>query len=555
MSDSSLFFHNLGNLHIETGSLTIVKTLDLKVLDKQISDIRKDILKFSKACYKESCGLNHQDGIVLLDQMNQLKDELKGVYAIMGSYSTRDRRALNFIGSGLKFLFGTMDHEDSKTIRDVINKLGQRQDILHSSMVDTVHLTGNLSKQWEIMRENQRSEHENFNSFRKQMEVRANTQQKFEWVTQNKEIELHFESLHLSVQFQIEKLKNAILFLKTGVIDPYLVDPEELFGVMTKENLGYSVSLEDVQVILSYSKPVAVLVSGQKVIHIVFRIPIVSEDNFNLYENLLIPKVVNDVVIILEDISKYLAISSESSKYFTLESLNCLKLSNLFICKNVLTYKTFTRKSCETSIFFQQSDSECKYRKINLTFDTYSSIGSGFVLFSTDGLSVQLNCRNFSETVVLRNSYLITPPIGCNVSSNLFDFSANIKTISRNLGNKFPAILCCSEFFKTDNTINSVKAVTFKSLHDLKSFDSTSTLTKLNTWEKFKTFDYKGNAKQHIFPIISLICIAAIGLVLIYLRNKVNSVSEINVVVEAGEPPIELREVDSKNRRNGYPMF
>lgn len=555
MRDSNLFYHNLGNLQIETGAFKIIKTIDLKILDNQIAEIRKDILKFAKACYKDACGLNHNNGVALLDEMDQLQQELKGVYGIMGSYSSRNKRALNFMGSGLKFLFGTMDHEDSKAIHDVVNSLGRRQDTLHSSMVDTVHLMGNLSKQWELMRENQKTEADNFNSFREQMETRANSQQKFEWVTQNKEIELHFESLHLSVQYQIEKLKNAILFLKTGVIDPYLVDPEELFGAMTKDNLGYSVSLDDVQVILGYSKPIAVLDSKEKVIHIIFRIPIVSEDKFTLYENLLIPKVVSGVVVILEDISKYMAISSESARYFTLESLSCLKLTRLFICKNLLTYNTINRKSCETSIFLQQSDSECKYRKINLKIETYSSIGSGFVIFSSDGLSVQLNCRNYSETIVLRNSYLITPPYGCNVSSSLFDFSMNFRTASKNLGNKFPAIVCCSEFFKTDDKASSEKAVTFKSLHDLKSFDSTSIQKRLDMWEKFKTFDFKGDAKQHVFPIISVIGIAAIILVYIYLRSKVDSVNEVNVVIEAREPPIELNEPNRPSVRNGYPMF
>ena len=46
-------------------------------------------------------------------------------------------------------------------------------------------------------------------------------------------------SVILSIKIQIEKLSNAVMFLKSGVIDPYFVDQTNLKGVLTYQHLHY----------------------------------------------------------------------------------------------------------------------------------------------------------------------------------------------------------------------------------------------------------------------------------------------------------------------------
>lgn len=530
---------------METGSLKIVKTVDLNILDSQINETKTNILKFATNHYKEA--------MELLTDLGQFKDELKGVYSLMGSYSHRDKRSINFIGSGLKFLFGTMDHEDEKAIHDVVNSLGRRQDTLHSSMVDTVHLMGNMSKQWELMRENQKSQADNFNTLRKSLEAEAKSHDKFGQRIETNEMKLHFESLYLAIQAQIDRLKTSILFLKSGVVDPYLVDHEELFQAMSYEKLGYKITLDDIDTIIRHSKPSAVFEREKKVIHILFKIPIVDETKYRLYENLVLPKVINGTVVVLRDISKFIAISTDNSLYFKTETLDCLKLNNLFISKNRLLYKTFSRRSCETSVFVEQSDAECRYKEFELKFETHNAVGSGFVIFSSEGLSVDLKCPNYTETTVLINSNLIIPPTNCNVSSSLFEVTANTRSGTKNLINKFPKIICCSKFFKADQRNKVEETIKLKSLHDLKTFDNTETIKQLNIWEKFKTFDYKENAERYTYGII-LICLAiVIAFSWFFFKGK-RTTSGVNVVVSTNSQPTELKEI-RHTKRDGYPVF
>lgn len=153
----------------------------------------------------------------------------------------------------------------------------------------------------------------------------------------------------------------------TSVIDPYLVDSDELSGATTEGMLRYPVSLDDVRVVLGYSKSVAALDSKQRVNRITVRTPPASDDKFTLYENSLVPKAASTLVVI-EGIStsKRMVISSEGVQCFALESVGCLSVTRRVVCKNRITYNAISRKTRETYIFLRQPESERKYKKCNL---------------------------------------------------------------------------------------------------------------------------------------------------------------------------------------------
>lgn len=75
--------------------------------------------------------LNFEDGKIFMNEINKLKHDLK--------------RGINIIGTGLKFLFGTMDNDDEEYITNVLQDIGDRQDVLHDSVVDSVHLMTNMT--------------------------------------------------------------------------------------------------------------------------------------------------------------------------------------------------------------------------------------------------------------------------------------------------------------------------------------------------------------------------------------------------------------------------
>lgn len=167
-------------------------------------------------------------------------------------------------------------------------------------------------------------------------------------------MELHIDNLLVSAQVQIDRLKNSILFLKAGVVDPYLMDTEELSNAMVPSILNYNFSSSDIDLLLSQSKPVAAYDPRSNMIHIIFTVPTASQFQYKLYENFVIPKMVNSQMTILSNIPRYFAVSNDNRVYFYTEELNCFKVNKEYICKTALTFDVRMKRDCITDIFLSR---------------------------------------------------------------------------------------------------------------------------------------------------------------------------------------------------------
>lgn len=61
-----------------------------------------------------------------------LNHDLGSVYALLGR--SRVRRAANYVGSGMKYVLGTMDNDNEEYFQGVLQNLGDREDKLHRAM-------------------------------------------------------------------------------------------------------------------------------------------------------------------------------------------------------------------------------------------------------------------------------------------------------------------------------------------------------------------------------------------------------------------------------------
>lgn len=545
LNSTNLFFQHLGSLKMEGGRFKVIKTIDLREFEGQIKLIEHEIIDFTHTCFENNCTLNREHGLVFQTEAKKLNHDLKTVYALLGKY--RHQRSVNFIGSGLKYLFGTMDNDDEEYITEVLQNLGKRQDKLHDTMNGTVTLMNAMSKQWENLRENQEIQFKNFLSVKSLVQTHYNSLTKLEWEVDYRSFGSHIDNLIFSVQAQIEKLKTAILFLKSGVVDPYLVDGDELIKTLTYQRLNYQVTPKDVDLILGNRKPVAVFDGESHMIHVIFMIPIAKETSFNLYENLIIPKIVNSSTIILDNIPKYFAVSNDNLHYFTLESLDCFIVYELYICKNTIVYNFGFERECITDLFFQNVDSHCQYKKLKQKFDIHNILNSDMIMFSTAGISVQLTCANFTDIKNLTGSYLIQPPYNCSVNSTIFEFDNNEIQRESLLVNKIPIIACCSTFYQgSHSNKGDISSIVLKSLHDIRKVDTESLGKELAGWKSFRGIDFKGHIKVwHLTT--TMIIIGLIVTVFIWTKFKNLFCNDNNNIVVSFNT--------AENRRSGYPSF
>ena len=151
----------------------------------------------------------------------------------------------------------------------------------------------------------------------------------------------HSNNLILAIQVHIDKVKNAILFLKIGIVDPYFVSPQELLDSVQLTNLGYNLTLKDISIINSIRKPITIVDDSNNQIIIIFNFPVANPIQYNLFENLIIPKHSASGTVVLKNIPKYFASSFDNIHFLHFDSLDgCEKLTNSFICKSSIVLES-----------------------------------------------------------------------------------------------------------------------------------------------------------------------------------------------------------------------
>lgn len=548
LNTNNVYFKNLGSLMIEESNVKVIKTIDLKVLDNQIDMVEQEMGKFLEICSQSFCQLSKEKLGFLKQGTRNLRRELSGVYALLGKY--RHTRSLNFIGSGLKYLFGTMDNDDEEYLTMVLQNLGNRQDDLHSAMNNTVYLMSNISKQWETLKDNQKIQFNNFLAFKDVFEANLKKEEQSGKEFDYKIMEVHLDNIFISVQVQIDKLKTAILFLKAGVVDPYLLDAEEFDHVLTKEQLKYNLSKQDIDVVLANSKPVALCDLKLKLIHIVFRIPVANDLKFDLYENFIIPKNVGSEIVILDNVKKYFAVSIDKKNFFYSDILNCFIISNnQYICPNIVKFNMGVYETCLTGIFFKNNDSFCDYRKVTQKFDVHSVLSDELIMFSSTGMSVRLVCVVASEIRYLIGSFILKPPGNCSVKSNVFSFTVEKTNQEILLRNKLPEIVCCSSFFQQTKSDQRTPSIMLKSLHDIRKLDTSRIQNQLFTWKHFEEINFKDHVKEYHMTISLIIIVVIVSIVIVYKLGYLCRKNGSNMVVN-----FQANHNDARNV-GGYPVF
>ncbi|CAD7083617.1 unnamed protein product [Hermetia illucens] len=114
----------------------------------EIANIRQLALSINKLCIEE---LKQCKTLKLNSELHirRLNNNLNSVYGLLGiSPNIRLKRGLvNLVGSGLKFLFGTMDATDSEKIRAVLDTVEKNELNVKIGMEKNLLLIKEINKQ------------------------------------------------------------------------------------------------------------------------------------------------------------------------------------------------------------------------------------------------------------------------------------------------------------------------------------------------------------------------------------------------------------------------
>lgn len=300
-------------------------------------------------------------------------------------------------------------------------------------------------------------------------------------------------------------------------MDPYLIDFDEIKSTLGK--LKYQVNdNDDINILIRHSSFSVIADSDRLSLHIVLSLP-VAPHAFTLFENVVIPKIVDNYTVSLNKIPKYFAVSMDKKHYFENETLNCFRINRQFICNNVIVREVSYYPSCVSEIYSKQDDSLCQYIRYKSSFDVHDVFDSGILLFSSKGVLVNISCFNFEDSRVLKGSFLISTLGQCEIVSQLFQVAAKLWSTSEQMGSYYPTVRCCSPFYQQSvnaikRNFTEIKLFKMEEIHELESETIDINLHKLKTLTKID-FSHFSEKHSNIIVIITLIivCLAIIYIV------------------------------------------
>lgn len=439
-----LYFVGEGKVKMETGRVHVVKRIQLKALFEGINAIDQRILDAKQL----------GNDTVLDKQLEKVREELTAeaeslhegadkLSQLVGGGMRSKRGALDIGGDVLKFMFGTMNSKDAKEITDKFNELNEGQQLIEKQMSSTVAVMDNLNEANLIIRQNQMKEE----AAVKRMWGELTNYMGQE--TQREDIREMHNSLSrwiLALKMEVGNLHNALMFLKAGVVDPYIVDRKEMRDKASGMGLGYDVGDSDIGQLYAAANFSSFLNSTSETVYIIMGLPVAGNSSFELYSVNKVPQRIEGKKVIIEGVDKFLLMSEDRRSYWKGESFEHAKIGNIVMTKPLPMMAIRDNNCCEVMVFQFSMDKGCNYIEWEMQLEVEIIVNGGYIMSWFQERQVSFTCGKEKGNLTIDEPTWVQIREGCAIAGDGFAIEGVSEQRVVDLHDLAIKVECCSNF-------------------------------------------------------------------------------------------------------------
>lgn len=372
-----------------------------------------------------------------LKQVYNLMDELDEYHSkwFLPEVRNLKKRALDSVGEGLKYMFGTLSNSDAlyylKEFETIYNNTNLQNDII-KKQTSLVNSAINLMKKYDF-KFNTTVEHilTTINKFH------AKHHKSFDLAILKININELFNHITLAFIRFINNQKiylNAISFGKNNINNPNIIPPKVFFTELTKIHskitameLDLPLPLEQESLALFYkiSKAESRLINNQLIIS--FTLPLVNTKKYILYKSTSLPYLVKDnLYSFIIPHHDYVALDKVKDKYIPItnqELEQCFRVSDV----NLICLETFPIMSaigtriCEINLLrMDKVSDECNIRVANLSAEVWIKLQqpNAYIFVFPMKQFVYISCPLRNYDMYFEGTGIIYFEPGCTIKSN-----------------------------------------------------------------------------------------------------------------------------------------
>lgn len=336
-------------------------------------------------------------------------------------HSRVKRGIIDGLGTAFKFLTGNLDAADGVHINKCLDQLEADDKRTQELLKQQIQIVTSTIKNFNNSINALSLHEESVNKYISDIQDAVNDNQ--DRIKQNslqllllELCEMLLETYQL-IENEIRDIEDSITFSKLNVLHPSIIQPSELLSQLYSISQNLKHSILPMQVNANSLPTIVNLISlnafqTEKRLVFVLRIPLTSNDVFNLYHLYSIPTLnpKNNLFHLIIPESKYVGISTDNRLYIPMHSLQDCKIisNNQRLCRDVIPL-TLNDPNCETEVITQVSTKKCN--PIEIGFSDYNIIKlkkNRYILIVSHAIPVVTNCQGqASKTQLVTNNSLL----------------------------------------------------------------------------------------------------------------------------------------------------
>ena len=433
---------------MQVGRAPLIKRVDISHLFDVSNRINEKVSELNGILSKALI-----PAIDLSQEIKSLDTDENKLITLLGA---RNKRGLiNIVGDGLKVLFGTMSNDDALFFQEQIAKTQDSQAFIEGQFRTSARIMDELNSANKALRRNQEKEEQRLRELLGDLDKIRNEVTNEHMLNTARNIASSISRLIISTRMEVAATHNALLFIKAGVVDNFLLDGNETVSAIKQSDVGYEIEPEDMDELLRHSKITAFLNRTSKVIYIALAVPKTKKELFSLYQLAAVPQVKNNRIVIVSNYRKYLMIAEDSQMFWLGNEFNHYRIGKIIFSATVPMQRIDSANGCELGVLHSRTDARCVYNAWEEESQVLQAAGGAYLMLWRSTKVIEYDCPTERGNITITEPTLIKKAFDCGIKGRDFVIEKRRDSVKQNLENIVIQVECCSDFYLekgVDNT-------------------------------------------------------------------------------------------------------
>ncbi|XP_049807185.1 uncharacterized protein LOC126249565 [Schistocerca nitens] len=418
-SSSGLYYDHVGQIEIYSTTWRIVTYVNLDVITERFQKAER----YGKAAVQRCRDTLKQLNVGLIEcrvldqQVTHHVEKITGLQQLvqqLTKHETRRKRGVfNFVGQVSKTLFGKLDEADAAYYKERIDAMEKNSEgllrltkeqvaVVRATLAGVNRTVYTLESNEHILRTGMQRLERFMKEYVKETDMGFKRVATFATVTEQV---LQLAAVFGQIEEEYEQMINAIVNAQKGILQPHISNPVQIVKYLSLirdelKDVKFPVPLaESSGYLLLRIIDLDVFISGS-ILGYVINIPLIDNNNFNLYRVLPLPKEIPNMkgrYIYIQPEKEFLLIDESKRQYAKLsaDDLKCKELSkNRRLCRQSFALlSTFAHEECEAKLLqpVREIPEDCVRKIVALNQSLWTHLNSNewlYVAPKEEGLTV-----------------------------------------------------------------------------------------------------------------------------------------------------------------------